>query len=396
MTTVKGELATFEHVKDLKPLLSAQGPCLTVYMPLSTASTEGINPNAKQNQLRWKECLRTIKDRVGQFGSAGRDLVASVDRWDAIAAEPEPNQRHGQSVAVFRSPELFQVVLLEGEVAERAVMGNHFYIRPLLSELVKDRSFYLLALSQKNTRLLHCTSHSSEEVPFSAGITTDFDTWMNQVKPDHTAVYNAMTSGAQGFSGPNALAPKGADEEARGEYLSHYFKQIDRGVNEILKGKTEPLVLCAVEYEHPLYRKVNHYPHLLAAEVHGAPNGLKSGEMHARAIEALESSYSTKIDEALADWNHRVGGGASNRLKDVVTAAHDGRVLMLLVSDSQELTGVFDEATHSVKGRETGTASDEDLVNDAAVQTILHAGEVLVVPHPKMPNGSPLAATFRY
>ena len=134
----------------------------------------------------------------------------------------------------------------------------------------------------------------------------------------------------------------------------------------------------------------------MSEAVHGAPNGLKSGEMHARALEALEKTYANKIDATLADWNHRVGGGASSRLKDVVTAAHDGRILTLLVSDAQQKTGVFDEATNSVKGKETGSSEDEDLVNDAAVQTILHAGNVLIAPQSKMPNGSALAAIFRY
>src|SRR5205807_3551025 len=124
-----------------------------------------------------------------------------------------------------------------------------------------------------------------------------------------------------------------------------FFKQ--KTAYEILKGKTEPLVLCAVEYELPLYREVNNYPHLASEEVRGAPNGLKAGEMHARALSALEAWYAKKVDEALAQWNHLVGGGASSRLKDVVTAAHDGRVLTLIVSESQEQTGVFDEATHS-------------------------------------------------
>jgi hypothetical protein len=43
---------------------------------------------------------------------------------------------------------------------------------------------------------------------------------------------------------------------------------------------------------------------------------------------------------------------------------------------SQEQTGIFDEATNSVKGRPTGTTEDEGLVNDAAMQTILR--DVLV------------------
>ena len=397
MNTVKGELASFEKLKDLKGLLSASGPCLSVYMPLSRASREGLNPNAKQNELHWKECLRTLEERAGQFGSEGRVLLESVAQWSSVAPEgAESNGGPGKSIAVFRCPDAFEVALLDREVPERAVLGPHFHIRPLLAELVRDRSFYVLALSQKNTRLLHCTMQSSEELHFPSETKTDFDDWMNQVKPDHTAVNNAMTTGSQGISGPNALTPKGSDQDSKEQYLAHYFKQVDRGVNHMLKGKTEPLVLCAVEYEIPIYRGINSYGHLASEDVRGAANSLKSGEMHARAIAALELCYEKKVDEALAEWNHRVGGGASSRLKDVVTAAHDGRVLTLIVSDSQEQTGVFDEATNSVKGRETGSAEDEDLVNDAAVQTILHAGNVLVAPHHKMPNGNALAAIFRY
>jgi hypothetical protein len=118
--------------------------------------------------------------------------------------------------------------------------------------------------------------------------------------------------------------------------------------------------------------------------------------MHTRALDAVSQSYRQKVDEILAEYNHKAGGGASNRLKDIVTAAHDGRVLTLLVSDSLESTGVFDQATHTVKARETGTSEDEDLINDAAVQTILRGGQVYVVRNGRMPNGAPLAAVFRF
>jgi hypothetical protein len=396
MTTLKGERAGFQHLSDLKTLLLAAGPCLSVYMPLSTASAAGMNPRGKQNGLRWEQGIRTLRERAEQFGPAGRELVDAVSNWDAIAPDQTGKPGPSASIAVFRSADLFQIVLLDEEVAARTVLGPRFHIRPLLPELVKGRGFYLLALSQKNVRLLRCTTRSSEEVALPADVKADFEGWMNQAKPDHTAVYNAMAAAAQGGSGPNALAPKGADQDTKREYLSHFFKQIDRGVNQLLKGRSEPLVLCGVEYELPIYREVNHYPRLLPVDVRGAANSLKSGEMHSRALAALQTAYSAKVDEALAEWNHRAGGGASNRLKDVVTAAHDGRVVTLLVSDSQEQTGIFDEATHQVKGRATGSTEDEDLVNDAVVQTILHAGDVLVAPHAKMPHGSPLAAIFRY
>jgi hypothetical protein len=396
MNTIASAPVELFTVRDIKDFLGQGGPCLSIYMPLSNASSAGINPNAKQNELHWKECIRSLEESEGSRNSENQQLLNTVRDWNSITPESLENGSRGGSIAVFHSPAVSQVVLLDDNVCEQAVWAPEFQIRPLLAEITRDRTFYLLALSQKNTRLLLCTHHTSGEVPFPSGIQTSFDAWMNQAKPDHTAVNNAMTTGAQGVSGPNALAPKGADDEARDEYLSHYFKQIDRGVNEALRGKTAPLVLCAVEYEIPIYRQVNSYPHLACAEVRGAANSLKSGEMHTRALQVLETCYQKKIDDAVAEWNHRAGGGASSRLKEVLTAAHEGRVLTLLVSDSLEQPGVFDETTFTASGRPTGGPQDEDLLNHAAVQTILHAGNVLVAPQNKMPHGSPAAAIYRF
>jgi hypothetical protein len=392
------KLSNAERLDDLKAILSAEGPCLSVYLPLSRASKEGINPSRKENELHWKECLRRLEAKSDQFGSAGRELLDSVRNWNAVTleSEEEPAANGCRSIAVFRSPTIFRVSLLDAHVARRSVLAPHFYILPLLAEFGRNGIFYLLALSLKNVRLLRCTRHSAEEVPLIAGTATNFDEWMNQAKPDRLAVNNSVTGGTQNQRGPYALAPKGADQDAKYEYLLHFFKQLDRGVSETLKGHARPLVLCATEQELALYRDVNSYPYLVSEEVRGAPNSMKSGEMHARAIDAIDAAYMARIEEVLANWNHRAGGTASNRLKDIVAAAHEGRVLTLLVSDSAEQIGTFDETTQTAKGRETGTTSDEDLLNDAASQTILHAGEVLVTPHNKMPNGAPLAALFRY
>ena len=374
MDTLKGELASFETLKDIKSLLASEGPCLSVYMPLSKA---GVNPNVKQDALRWQECLRNAEEKIKPHGKKGRELLEAISSWDAVVQGQEPQ---GKSIAVFRARDTFQVIWLQQEVVDRAVVGPHFYIRPLLPALTRDNTFYVLALSQKDIRLLRCTSRTSDDVPFPAGTVTSFEHWMNTAEPDHTNENRG-----------EVVASKDKDQ-----FLSHFFKQIDRGLSEVLRGHTEPLVLAGVDYELTLYRELNRYPHLAKESVQGAPNSLKAGEMHARALEALDRCYKTQVDDALTEWNHKVGGGASSRLKDVIKAAHDGRVLTLLVSDSLEKTGVFDEDTHVVKGRKTGTVEDEDLVNDAAVQTILHAGKVLVAPHHKMPNGAALAAIFRF
>jgi hypothetical protein len=389
MDTLKAETADFQSAKELKAILASEGPCLSVYLALSNAPP---NQSAKANALEWKETLRSIEPKIRQHGAVARELCDSIREWDMVVPEQEPL---GRSIAVLRSMDVFRIAWVEEPVKSRAHIGPHFYIRPLLPDLTRDRTFYILALSQKNVRLLRCTSRTSEEVAFPQNIATNFEAYMNTAKPDHVTD-NRATPGPGVGSSKGVMFTTSSDREDRDQYLLHFFGQIDRGVNEVLRGKTEPVVLAAVEYELPLYRDVNTFPHLARECVQGAPNSLKSGEMHARALDAMLRCYERKVDEALAQYNHKVGGGASNRLKDVITASHDGRVLTLLVSDSLETTGVFDETTHTVKGRETGSAEDEDLVNDAAIQTILHAGQVYVVPNGKMPNGAPLAAIFRF
>jgi hypothetical protein len=389
MNTLKAVATEFRSIKDLKPILTAQDPCLSLYTRYTPTPPA---PNPKTNALEWKEIIRRVEPKIQQYGRQGRELLDTVMDWDAILPDGKPQ---GSSLAVFRSPDQFWVTWLNSELPAQATVGPRFNIRPLLSQLTRDATFYILALSQKDVRLLRCTSRSAEEVPFPAGIETSFDKWMNTAKPDHTMDKMEAVASTGSMKGVFSTVSTTGRED-KDKFLTHFFRQIDRGLNEVLPNNGGPVVLAGVEYELPLYRSANSYPHLCQESVQGAPNSLKSGEMHARALEAISRSYVAKVDSVLAEYNHKAGGGASNRLKDIVRAAHDGRVLTLLVSDSLETTGVFDEATHTVKARETGSADDEDLINDAAVQTILHAGQVFVVRNNKMPNGAPLAAVFRF
>lgn len=389
METAKAELAEFQTLKDLKPMLSTDGPCLSVYIPLSTLPP---NQSVKANLLLWRDTVKSLEEKIPQHGSAGRELLASIADWDAVTQGEQPQ---GQALAAFRSPAVFCVARVDEPVKPRAVIGPRFYVRPLLPELSNNKLFYLLALSKKNVRMLRCTLRASEELSFPAGTVSSFDDWMNTAKPDHLSAKSAATGPSSG-SAKGPMFTTSYQRETQDQYVAHFYRQLDRGVNEMLRGQTHPLVLAGVEPEIALYREVNTYPHLAKEYVQGAPNGLKAGEMHARAIDALLRCYEKKVDAALAEYDHKVGGGATNRLKDVLKAAHEGRVLTLVVSDSLETTGSFDENTYTVKGRETGTSDDRDLVNDAVVQTILHAGQVLVAPNGKMPNGAPAAAIYRF
>lgn len=384
METIKSELVRLRRPEELKGLLSSNGPCISLYFPVSR---ENLNPG--EDERRWKQVMRRLEPELLRLGNNTRDLVEPLRSWDAVS---EDRNGKGKTLVVFRSPDRFYRMWLRAELGERIKIAPHFFIRPLLP-LMNDPVFCILALSLNDIRLLRCTLDSAEQIPLT-GALTSFERYMNSAKPDHQ-LENRTSAGPSSGSSKGVTGGTGTEAEDRAQYVAHYFRQIDRALNATLRDTCEPVVLVGVEYELSLYRSISTYPRLAGEGVHGAPNGLKGGEMHARAIEALRQHRAAILDQVVTEYNHLVGGGrATNRLKEIVTAAHDGRVVKLIVSDSLEQPGAMDETTYQVTGNNNG--GEYDLLNKAAVETILHAGQVFVAPNKKMPNGSPLAAIFRY
>jgi hypothetical protein len=383
MDTIKSELVRLSRPDELKALLSAGGPCASIYFPVSR---ENLSPG--DDERRWRQLLRRLDSEMARYGDSRHAFLEALRSWDTMA---EDQNGKGKTLVVFRSPDVLYRMWLRPQIRERIVVGPQFFIRPLLP-LLTDPVFYVLALSRNDVRLLRCTLDSAEQVTIM-GAHTSFEGYMNSATPDHTLA-NRTTAGPSSGSSKGIVGGTSTTAEDLGEYLAHYFRQIDRGLNNTLRESCEPVVLVGVEYELSLYRSISTYSRLVSEGVQGAPNGLKGGEMHARSIEALRQHRAKILDQVLAEYNHLVGGGrATNRLKEIVAAAHDGRIVKLIVSDSLEQAGAMDASTHEVTG---GNGGEYDLLNDAAVQTILHAGQVLVAPNKKMPNGSPLAAIFRY
>lgn len=380
------ELTGVLEANDLKRILSAKGPCLSVYALLAESPSD-----RGQYALRWKEVIRGLERAQSGDRPEVLELIRSVANWNDIN---RPEEARARSVAVFRSREVFERIWLDERVDTHTLIAPHFFIRPLLPLFARERVFYILALSQKDVRLLRCTPTDSA-LEGLGDVPTSFDQYMDTATPDHVRD-NRSTAGPSAGHTKGVMFGTDREMEDKQEHLAHFYREIDRAVGNVLRDGKSPLVLAGVDYELSIYRTVNTYPKLLKQAVHGAPNGLKGGEMHARALEALQQEYEARVNDFLEQYNHKSGGLAIHGVKDVVLAAHDGRVYLLLVSDSVEMTGRFEEDTHQVKVRQDGAPDEEDLLNDAAVQTILHGGQVLVAPNSLMPSGAAMAALLRF
>ncbi len=77
-------------------------------------------------------------------------------------------------------------------------------------------------------------------------------------------------------------------------------------------------------------------------------------------------------------------------------AAYHGRVDKLFVAVGVQVWGTADPESGEVYAHESMEPGDEDLLDVAATRTLVNDGDVYAVEPERIPNGAPLAATFRY
>ncbi|MBE9127010.1 MULTISPECIES: hypothetical protein [unclassified Coleofasciculus] len=83
-------------------------------------------------------------------------------------------------------------------------------------------------------------------------------------------------------------------------------------------------------------------------------------------------------------------------MKEVVQAAYQKRIASLLVAVNHQHWGGFDPQTNTVQLHEQKQAGDEDLLDFAAVHTILNGGTVYAVEPERVPAESSVAAVLPY
>lgn len=383
------ELTRSLNYDELRKLASTEGPCITVCM--------GLQPAPNQSRMdfqRLKSAIRQAETKLqegwpGVPPDVGRELTESLHM---LESDSDQWGGEGGSLVILRSPEVFRAFELHGDLQDSVVVGDFFHIFPLLPALqVAEEKFYILALSQKNVRLLACTADSSHQLDLPNGTPTNLEDWLNTRMPNASPDRTETHSGPGGCTAGSFTST--TDRDNKDEHLANFYRVINKAVTEQLRGQPHPLVLAGVEYERSMYRGINSYSHLCEEDVQGSPESLKGPELHQRALEAVQDFYAQPARKAMELWD-KVGGGerALTKLDDIVKAAFEGRVAHLFATRDAQGQGVFDRNTMQVRSQ----GRQEDLVNAAALQTLAYGGDVFIVNPDQIPNGSQLAAITRF
>ncbi len=371
--------------------------CISIYMPTHRKGVE-----TQQNPVRLKELLKKAEARLAEEGIRAPDAQDRLRPAAALLDMHDFWQFQSDGLAVFLSPKLFRYYRLQHSFDNVVIVNNRFFLKPLLPVLVGDGRFYILALSQGQVRLLRGTRNSVDEVYLDdiPGLPQNVGQAVKDYEFGKERNLHTFDSGEarQKWGRTAVFHGTGGSEEDTKINIRRFFHQVNYGLHIILADQHAPMVLAGLEFLHPIFREVNTYPHLLNEGIKRSTDDMKPEELQALAWKLIGPMFKAPEQQAIEAYKQLTGERnerATNDLRQVIPAAFYGRVGTLLVDRAAHQWGKFDPSTENLQFHTERQRGDEDLVDLAAVQTILNNGNVFTFPPNEMPD-HPVAAVLRY
>jgi hypothetical protein len=365
------------------------GLCISIFMPTHRAGEQ-----IRQDPIRLKNLIREAQSRLTDTGLTSKETKELLKPVRELLRDDFFWQHQSDGLAIFSSAGLFRCYRLPLSFDELVVVTHRFHIKPLLPLLTSDGRFYILALSQNKVRLIEGTRYTASEIdledmPESLADTLRYDSERNLQL--HTAAPVGKGEQSAIFHGHGA-----GTDDAKANILK-YFRRIDASLTRLLRGESIPLILAGVDYLLPIYVKANTYPYLLDEGITGNPEELSIEELRNRAWAVTEPYFRKGRTEVLARYKQFSGmQQASSDLTKVVPASYNGQIEVLFVAVGVQSWGTFDSKKGQISLHKEVQPGDEDLLDFAAIHTLLNGGVVFAVAPEQMPDRANVAAVFRY
>jgi hypothetical protein len=378
---------------DLKSLSEKHdGWHVSIYMP-----THRAGPETQQDPIRLKNLLGQAEGWLQDVGLRTPEAKARLEPASRLVQDGLFWQRQSDGLAIFVSSAFARHYRLPFDFEELVVVAERFHVKPLLPLLSGDGRFYILALSQDEVRLLLGTRYTVGEVDLE-GAPTSLAEALRFDDPEGRLQFHTASGPTGGRGGrPAMFFGQGAPSQDQKGDILRYFQKLDTGIQALLVGEQAPLVLAGVDYLLPLYREANTYPHLIEEGIEGSPDKLSAEELRQRAWAIVQPCFLEEREAAAERFMQLANTDkASEKLVEIVSAAYRGRVDALFVALDLQQWGAYDPETDKVQVHQQFEPGDQDLIDFAAVQALLHGANVYAVGVEQMPLGASLAAVFRY
>lgn len=366
-----------------------EGPHVSLFMP-----THRFGEGIEADKVKWKNLVSGVEDLLMQR-MRRPDVEALLTPARELQNDSMAWQYMSDGLAMFLRPDGQHAFRVPAPMPELATVGSRTVMGPLLRLFAGDERFLLLALSQREIRLMEGSRNTVEQVQLSEVPTSLADAIDPQEPRSDTM---ARPAAGAGRGGPAVFYGHGAgDRHLKKDEVLRFLRQVSTGLRDVLSGETAPMVLFGLEPLVVTYREVNDYEQLLDEAVLHSSDQLTIEQLHEMAWPLVERRLRDDRAQVIERFRGLHGTGrVSSDLAAVAEAADQGRVETLFVKAdpwSWEQVAGNDPAIVELGADERYAEFEQ--VDRAAVASLNNGGRVYATSQTVVPD-SPVAAIFRY
>jgi hypothetical protein len=171
---------------------------------------------------------------------------------------------------------------------------------------------------------------------------------------------------------------------------------IDEALRPVCRDQPWPLILAGVKFELAIFREVSDYDHIADEMLYGGFDYVEDHMLYEQALPIAQRFYEKHRSETLGKYRAVADTNlASDDIEEIILAADEGRIDLLLVDHRAEKFGRFDANTKCIEFTDQPDPA-LDLIELAIAQTLLHGGEVYAATREELPSAGSLRAVLRY
>ena len=375
---------------ELIALASArQDPSVSIYLPTHRVTTE-----FRQDSLRLKNLLRQAEETLIAGGRSAPTAKALLEPAEKMLSQILFWRGQKDGLAIFLTADASHFYQVPLEVPELVVVSERFHLKPLL-ELFGYGAFYILALGQNEVRLFQASKYSVSDVTLEGVISSLADA-LKYDEPEKQLQFHTVRQRATGERAAMCHGHGVGIDDTKSN-VQRFCQQLDRGLHNILRNEQVPLVVAGAGNLVSIFLQVSSYPHLVPEGMTGNPQGMSPEELQREAWPIVEPYLYKARQKAEAKYQELGGTDKiSHDLQVIVPAAYHGRIEFLFGAVGRQEWGIYDSDRDELRYAPASAPGAEDLLDAAAIQTMLKGGTVFTMAPEAVPEGSPIAAILRY
>lgn len=378
--------------KDIEELSQVNDqPCISIFIPTHRS---GFN-NAKIDQLSFKNALNEARTQMEQSGLEPNEMHSTLRAGYELLEDESFWTKLSDGLAVFISSSRFVYFELPIAFNTYIFVGRNFHLKPLFPMFAGDGRFFLLALSQNEVRFFEGQRNSITPVIIEDLVPEDLE---------DALLFSSTEAQLQAHSSGNPINPgiyhgQGKGKDEKNKQLEKYFRQVDKGLMEMLHDETAPLIIAAVDYLVPIYEDISQYPNIMSFSVKGNPENDTPMQLHEKAWSFMQPYFKEEQRSLANDFQSKFAQEkAAISAYAVIPAAINGRVDTLFIDkDEPNLWGQFNAEDNSIRLHPARKQDSICLLNKAAIATFLQGGNVYNLSGTDLPYPeASLNAIYRY